>query len=326
MLVLGIESATPVASVALADETGLLGEITLNVGLTHSEQLLPMIDSLLGQCRRKIREVTAIGVSAGPGSFTGLRIGMATAKALVQGLSGVGNRVRLLAIPTLEVMAWTLAGVPALVSPMLNARREQIYTGLYWWREAETTMTLELEEAIADAAAEAGTGVEAESRRLHALFASRQRGKKDRMPAGVGDRPWALECLIPPTAISPEDWAARLNTYLLDSIQNSQKMQSLQNIQNSQDPRSAQRMQNPECIINILGDGGTMYREIWERDLPGKTRLWPPAAGLCRGSYVALAAMDALLHSGIATGTADASASQDEQAFYTTKPIYLRGI
>ena len=62
MLILGIESATPVASVALVDEKGLLGEINLNLGLTHSEQLLPTIDSLLKQCRRTIKEVTAVAV------------------------------------------------------------------------------------------------------------------------------------------------------------------------------------------------------------------------------------------------------------------------
>ncbi|MDR1193573.1 MAG: tRNA (adenosine(37)-N6)-threonylcarbamoyltransferase complex dimerization subunit type 1 TsaB [Peptococcaceae bacterium] len=177
MLVLGIESATPVASAALADEKGLLGEISLNVGLTHGEQLLPMIDGLLLQCRRPIDEVTAIGVSAGPGSFTGLRIGMAAAKGLA-----LGGGIDLLAIPTLEAMAWQAMGLPILVSPMQNARRDQIYSGLYRWRKATERGPL----------------------------APAKRNKKDRAPAVGGDGLWQLDCLISPMAVAPADWSARL--------------------------------------------------------------------------------------------------------------------
>jgi tRNA threonylcarbamoyladenosine biosynthesis protein TsaB len=129
MLILGIESATPIASVALVNEKGFLGEITLNIGLTHSEQLLPMLDQLLQQARLTIKDVTGLAVSAGPGSFTGLRIGMATAKGLAQGC-----RIPLLAIPTLETMAWLQRGRPGLISPMQNARRNQVYAALYRWK------------------------------------------------------------------------------------------------------------------------------------------------------------------------------------------------
>ena len=297
MLVLGIESATPVASVALMDETGLLGEIMLNVGLTHSEQLLPMIDDLLRQCRRKIREVTAIGVSAGPGSFTGLRIGMATAKGIVQGLSyafagasgedcpspqhaqyaspQVQDRPampRLLAIPTTEAMCWQLMGQPVLVSPMLNARREQIYTGLYRWTA----------EAEAHAEAQAQDEAAADASSLSAVFAARQRGKKDRMPASAGEVHFTLDCLIPPVALAAETWAVQLREW--------------------------------KDTIYLLGDGVAMYQEIWQRGLQENAHLMPPIAGLCRGSFVAMAAIDRLqrgLH---------------VDDFYGIKPIYLRGI
>ena len=177
MLILGIESATPVASVALADEKGLLGEINLNLGLTHSEQLLPTIDTLLKECRRSLGDVEAIAVSAGPGSFTGLRIGMATAKGLAQ-----GGGQRLVAVPTLEAMARQLMGLSYLVAPMQNARRNQIYAGLYRWSADSLFDTVQ----------------------------DRRTGKKERIYADSGVRPWQLECLIQPGAWSVEEWAAQV--------------------------------------------------------------------------------------------------------------------
>jgi len=314
MLVLGIESATPVASVALSDEQGLLGEVLLNVGLTHSEQLLPMIDDLLRQCRRTIRDVTAIGVSAGPGSFTGLRIGMATAKALAQGAlphTPVSPGVRLLAIPTLEAMAWQLKGCgrDILVSPMLNARREQIYTALYRWRTdnaayADATGTAVGATGATGAAGGdvgaggatdggAGRGGEDKAMSLREVFAARQRGKKDRMPAGAGDDFDLLELLVPPEAVSPKVWAKRLAEHGQD--------------------------------VYLLGDGAAMYQEIWHGDLRGRAIILPPAAGLCRGSFVALAAMRLLQESGSQDSQTPCS-GQSRQDFYGMKPIYLRGI
>ena len=258
MLVLGLESATPVASAALADERGLLGEVLLNVGLTHSEQLLPMIDDLLRQCRRTIGDVTAVGVSAGPGSFTGLRIGMATAKALAQGLS-VDRKVRLLAVPTLEAMAWQMMGQTQAVSPMLNARREQVYAGLYRWRREDDAPT-------------AGQAVQ--ELPLGEIFAARQRGKKERLPAGAGEG-WSLDCLIPPEAVGPEAWAERLGG-----------------------------LEQPLCL---LGDGAAMYEEIWRRELGEGLAILPPYLGLSRGSFIALAAWKELEKEGTQDGRDDFS-------------------
>lgn len=126
MLVLGIESSSPIASVALVSEEKLWGEITLNIGLTHSEQLLPLIDLLLRQARVKLADLAGIAVSSGPGSFTGLRIGMATAKGLAQGL-----QIPLCGIPTLLALAFLAEGQQGLVVPLLNARRDEVYTALY---------------------------------------------------------------------------------------------------------------------------------------------------------------------------------------------------
>lgn len=126
MIVLGIESSTPVASVALVSQEGLRGEFTLNIGLTHSEQLLPLVDSLLSHARTTLQQVEGLAVSAGPGSFTGLRIGMATAKGLAQGLG-----IPLMGVPTLQAMAWNRAGERGLISPVMNARMGEVYTALF---------------------------------------------------------------------------------------------------------------------------------------------------------------------------------------------------
>jgi tRNA threonylcarbamoyladenosine biosynthesis protein TsaB len=126
MVILGIESATPVASAALISGDELLGEVTLNIGLTHSEQLLPLIDELLHQTKIARTALGGIAVSSGPGSFTGLRIGMATAKGLAQGLN-----LPLVSVPTLLALAFLQGGHPGLVSPVLNARRSEVYTALF---------------------------------------------------------------------------------------------------------------------------------------------------------------------------------------------------
>jgi len=308
MLVLGIESATPAASAALADEQGILGEILLNVGLTHSEQLLPMIDSLLRLCRRELREITAVAVSAGPGSFTGLRIGMATAKALAQGLSPAslaerGKRVEVIAVPTLEALAWQAADRPEPIAPMLFARREQIYAGLYRWKFSEARAPRQGGRADAPGKPDIPGAAGGES--PGTALAGRTRAKKERLPAGAADPGAVLECLNAPQALRPELWAARLVG-----------------------------LGQP---VLLLGDGAAMYTDLWRRELGGAAILPPPASGLCRGAFVALAAMSAReampshWTSGEAAGAAPGQAPGTEPdaglaAFYRTAPIYLRGL
>lgn len=126
MIVLGIESSTPVASAALVAEEGLVGEFTLNIGLTHSEQLMPLIDNLFQQTRVSLAEIGGIAVAQGPGSFTGLRIGMATAKGLAQ-----GKNIPLIGVSTLQALAFTQESYKGLVTPVMNARKEEVYTALY---------------------------------------------------------------------------------------------------------------------------------------------------------------------------------------------------
>lgn len=143
MTILGIESAALTASAALVNEGMILAETTLNTKLTHSQTLLPMIDELFRRTGLKGEDVDAIAVSAGPGSFTGLRIGAATAK----GLGMAWNRP-LAAVPTLDAMAFGLWGSRFLLCPIMDARRSQVYNGLYRFDEAGTLRRLEGPRAL----------------------------------------------------------------------------------------------------------------------------------------------------------------------------------
>lgn len=126
MKVLGIESASMVASAAIVEDGSLIAEYTVNHKKTHSQTLLLMIDEIVRMTEVNLQEVDGIAISAGPGSFTGLRIGSATAKGL-----GLALNKPLLHIPTLDAMAWQLWGCDALVCPIMDARRGQVYGGAY---------------------------------------------------------------------------------------------------------------------------------------------------------------------------------------------------
>ena len=126
MRVLGIETATPVCGVALVDGTKLLGEYSVNAGRTHSQRLMPMVSALLAEAGLTRDGLDGVAVSRGPGSYTGLRIGLTTGKALAFAL---GKPIA--AVPTLEALAHNLSGTGALVCPVLDAKRGEVYTGLY---------------------------------------------------------------------------------------------------------------------------------------------------------------------------------------------------
>lgn len=126
MRILGIESSSLVASVAVVTDDILTAEYTVNFKKTHSQTLLPMIDEVMVMLGMGMASVDAIAVSGGPGSFTGLRIGSATAKGL-----GLALNKPLIHIPTVDAMAYGLYGTDALICPIMDARRNQVYTGLY---------------------------------------------------------------------------------------------------------------------------------------------------------------------------------------------------
>ncbi|MCD8241316.1 MAG: tRNA (adenosine(37)-N6)-threonylcarbamoyltransferase complex dimerization subunit type 1 TsaB [Lachnospiraceae bacterium] len=128
--VLALDSSGLVASVAVVegDESGstLLAEYTVNYKKTHSQTLLPMLDEIARMIELDLHSVDVIAVAAGPGSFTGLRIGSATAKGL-----GLALEKPLVAVPTVDALAYNLFGADGLVCPLMDARRNQVYTGIY---------------------------------------------------------------------------------------------------------------------------------------------------------------------------------------------------
>ncbi len=126
MKILALDSSGLVASVALVQDGILIGEYTINYKKTHSQTLLPMLDEVKKMVELDLQEVDAIAVSAGPGSFTGLRIGSATAKGL-----GLALDKPLISVPTLDALAYNLYGTDKLVCPLMDARRNQVYTGVY---------------------------------------------------------------------------------------------------------------------------------------------------------------------------------------------------
>lgn len=135
MKILGLDSSGLVASVAVVEDENLLAEYTVNYKKTHSQTLLPMLDEIAGMIELDLKEVDAIAVAGGPGSFTGLRIGSATAKGL-----GLALQKPLIQIPTVDGIAYNMWGARNLVCPLMDARRNQTYTGLYEFEGAEMTV------------------------------------------------------------------------------------------------------------------------------------------------------------------------------------------
>ena len=132
MKILALDSSGLVASVAVAEEENLIGEYTVNYKKTHSQTLLPMLDEVAKMIELDLETVDAIAVAKGPGSFTGLRIGSATAKGL-----GLALDVPIVEIPTVDGLAYNLWGAKDLVCPLMDARRNQTYTGIYAFADGE---------------------------------------------------------------------------------------------------------------------------------------------------------------------------------------------
>ncbi len=126
MKILGIDSSGLVASVALASDETIVAEFTVNNKQTHSQTLLPMLEQVMKFSGVELEEIDGIAVAAGPGSFTGLRIGASTAKGL-----GLALDKPLISIPTVEGMAYQLAESDGIICPIMDARRNQVYTGIY---------------------------------------------------------------------------------------------------------------------------------------------------------------------------------------------------
>ncbi len=126
MKIIAIDSSGITASVAVMDEDITIAEYTVNHKKTHSQTLLPMLEEICKMTEQELSSFDGIAVSKGPGSFTGLRIGSATAKGL-----GLALNLPIAEVMTTDALAFNMFGTDRIVCPLMDARREQVYTGLY---------------------------------------------------------------------------------------------------------------------------------------------------------------------------------------------------
>ena len=147
MRILALDSSGLVATVAIIEEEHIIAEYTVNYKKTHSQTLLPMLDEIVKMTELDLETIDAIAVAGGPGSFTGLRIGSATAKGL-----GLALNKPLVHVPTVDGMAYNLFGNKGLICPIMDARRNQVYTGIYRFEDAfeivEEQMAIAVSELI----------------------------------------------------------------------------------------------------------------------------------------------------------------------------------
>lgn len=134
MRILALDSSGLVASVAVVEDQTLLAEYTVNYKKTHSQTLLPMLDTIVQMVELDLETVDAIAVASGPGSFTGLRIGGATAKGL-----GLALNKPLISVPTVDALAFNLFDAAGVICPIMDARRNQVYTGIYQFCDGALT-------------------------------------------------------------------------------------------------------------------------------------------------------------------------------------------
>lgn len=132
MKILGIDTTGLTASVAVIDEEKTLVELTLNHKLTHSETLMPMIVEALEKIETDIKDIDYIACSNGPGSFTGLRIGVATAKGL-----GFALNKKIISVPTLEALAYNVFESNKIICPIMDARRNEVYSCFYIFKDSQ---------------------------------------------------------------------------------------------------------------------------------------------------------------------------------------------
>ena len=142
MYILGIETATKTGGVAIVSEAGVLAEYTLNIEVTHSERLMSTVDRVLADTGLAMSNIDGFGVSIGPGSFTGLRIGLSTVKGLA---FTTGKPVA--AVPTLKALAWNMPYAIYPVCPLLDAKKKEVYAALYQYEGAD--LIQKLPEAVA---------------------------------------------------------------------------------------------------------------------------------------------------------------------------------
>jgi len=142
MKLLAIETSTMLGGAAILEDDRLIAESRINVKITHSERLMGEIDRLLICSGLKIEDIDVFGISIGPGSFTGLRVGLSAVKGLAYAASK-----KIVSVPTLEAFAWNVPFSKYQVCPMLDARKKEVYAGIFRWHEDRFVRVME-ERAI----------------------------------------------------------------------------------------------------------------------------------------------------------------------------------
>lgn len=181
MIILSVDTSGPVASVALMRDGRIAHEIVMNHGLTHSETLMPMIDQLMEASNLALEKVDMFTCVAGPGSFTGVRIGICAVKAMAFALNKP-----CISLDALEVLAADAYGVEGTICPMLDARRDQVYAAAFVWQNNAIPARIMEDAALSigdyfDALPQTNTlyftgdGVKAHEQEIIAHFGSRAR-------------------------------------------------------------------------------------------------------------------------------------------------------
>jgi tRNA threonylcarbamoyladenosine biosynthesis protein TsaB len=141
---LSIETTGRVAGVAVVDEERVICSFSTNMKYEHLEVLMPMIEKAMEMSRLELADVDCIACSAGPGSFTGVRIGAAAAKALAYALN-----IQVAAVPTLDALAYNIFDAQSVISPIMDARAGEVYFAAYEWRFHGNSKLFRLEEPAA---------------------------------------------------------------------------------------------------------------------------------------------------------------------------------
>lgn len=132
MKIVAMDSSGLVASVAVIEDESMIAEYTINYKKTHSQTLMPMLENVVSMTGLSLEDVDAFAVAAGPGSFTGLRIGSATVKGL-----GLALNKPVIGVPTVDALSYNLWDSDKVICPVMDARRNQVYTGIYEFRNGE---------------------------------------------------------------------------------------------------------------------------------------------------------------------------------------------
>lgn len=133
MKILALDTTAQVCTVAITEDTRLIAEMTVNTGNTHSETLLPLVEQILKMSELTLDDIDCFACSTGPGSFTGVRIGVATVKGIAY-----GKNKPCVSVSTLDALAYNLAGCDGIICPVMNARRNQVYNALFEWNGEKT--------------------------------------------------------------------------------------------------------------------------------------------------------------------------------------------